>query len=334
MKETNNLKLMGTRLEFQGGIKQEARMIKDKYKTFQKALIYSYQGVDAQIIQKYTKCELLEDQPEYRALINPDKTKQDYDDKIVSIDYASGLEPGDIFEWKNTATYWIVYLRALTEDSYFRGEIRRCRFKLKFRDKDGIPTETYVAIRGPVETVIESIQKNQVRIDEPNWSLNILLPRNEKTLAAFDRYKEFLFQGKSWRVEAVDSISMENIIELNAQEYYIDRDRDDVENELKDGLVVEPIDPTPETLIEGPTFIKPKLEYTYSTVAPGGEWKAVLPPSDVCPAPVTITPDGETSIKVTWNKTTSGQFKLIWTFKDSADRVFTDEKLIVVESLF
>lgn len=331
---SSNLKLMGTRLEFQGGIKQEERMIKDKYKTFQKALIYSYQGVDTQIIQKYTKCEQLSDQSICRALINPDKTKQDYDDKIVSIDYASGLEPGDIFEWKNTATYWIVYLRALTEDSYFRGEIRRCRFKLKFRDAVGNPVETYVAIRGPVETAINSIQKNQVRVDEPNWSLNILMPRNEKTLAAFDRYKQFLFQGKCWRIEAVDSISMENIIELNAQEYYIDRDRDDVENELKDGLVVESVNPTPETLIEGPTFIKPKLEYSYSIYSPGGTWKAVLPPEDICPAPVTITLDGEQAIKVAWNKTTSGQFKLIWTFINADGETFTDEKLVVVESLF
>jgi hypothetical protein len=39
-----------------------------------------------------------------RALINPDKVKQDYDDKILSIDYSSGVEPGDVFEWKKTGT--------------------------------------------------------------------------------------------------------------------------------------------------------------------------------------------------------------------------------------
>jgi hypothetical protein len=30
-------------------------------------------------------------------LINPDKNKMDYDDKIISIDYASGYKAGDIF---------------------------------------------------------------------------------------------------------------------------------------------------------------------------------------------------------------------------------------------
>ena len=45
--------------------------------------------------------------PIYRALINPDKVKQDYDDKIISIDHMAKYEPGDVFEWKRTGTYTI-----------------------------------------------------------------------------------------------------------------------------------------------------------------------------------------------------------------------------------
>jgi hypothetical protein len=63
-----------------------------------------------------------------KALINPDKNKQDYDDKILSIDYAFGYNPGDVFLWVGTNTYWLVYLRELTEDAYFRAEIRRCKY--------------------------------------------------------------------------------------------------------------------------------------------------------------------------------------------------------------
>ena len=87
-----------------------------------------------------------------KALINPDKNKQDYDDKILSIDNATNFKPGDIFEWINTGTNWIIYLNELTEDAYFRGEIRRCRHKIKFRDEDGNICATWAAIRGPVET--------------------------------------------------------------------------------------------------------------------------------------------------------------------------------------
>ena len=106
----NNLEMMRKRLKYQGG-NQEERMIKDKYRTFQKALLYSYQAAKVQKEDEDTirKC-----------LINPDKNKQDYDDKILSIDYAFGYKPGDIFEWVGTNTKWLIFLRELTEDAYFR----------------------------------------------------------------------------------------------------------------------------------------------------------------------------------------------------------------------
>ena len=68
------------------------------------------------------------DEKKYRALINPDKLKQDYDDKIFSIDYNAGYQPGDVFEWqteRGPLTQWLVYLPAMTEDAYFESEIRR-----------------------------------------------------------------------------------------------------------------------------------------------------------------------------------------------------------------
>lgn len=137
-------------------------MIKDKYNSFLKSLKYSYQGCDVCLVQPHNLC--LEDSldyfPNYRALINPDKTKQDYDDKILSIDYKTLFGPGDVFHWIGTDTHWLIYLQALTEDAYFRGEIRRCKYKIKFKDKNGITCSTWAAIRGPVETQIDSIQKN------------------------------------------------------------------------------------------------------------------------------------------------------------------------------
>lgn len=323
----NNLDMMRKRLEYQGGVAQEDRMIKGKYKTFLKTLKYSYQGCDVRKAQPYSGC--IEDvkegeEPTYRALINPDKIKQDYDDKILSIDYKTGFEPGDVFEWVNTGSYWIIYLKELTEDAYFRGEIRRCRYTIKFRDEEGNIFSTWAAIRGPVETQIDSIQKNQVRIDRPNLSLNILLPKNEKTLKAFERYDEFLFAGRCWRVEAPDSISMTNVIEIAAEEYFIDRDTDDREQEIKNGLVIAPVDPSPNTEIIGETFIKPKIAEIYTSPEQGGCWCFVEEG-----VPVTVTPISNKSASVVWNKTTSGQFTLKWC---KGNRVTT--KTIVVESLF
>ena len=335
----NNLDMMKKRLEWHGGIHQEDRMIKDKWRSLQRALLFSYQACTIQKVQDHTA--VLDGRivpvdpgmqlpyPPVRALINPDKVKQDYDDKIVSLDYNHEYQPGDVFEWKKTDTYWIIYTQEITEDAYFRGEIRRCRYKIKFRDNDGTWCQTWAAIRGPVETQINSIQKNQERIDRPNLSLNILIPQNEKTLQAFDRYDEFLFCGRCWRVEAPDSSSMKNIIEVNAEEDYINRDTDDVEHEMKNGLVIEPIDPTPKTDIVGETFIKPRITESYTLAESevrSGHW--ALADEKV---PVQLCNITSRTVKVTWDKMVSGQFDLLWYPNDGGEPL---SKTIVVESLY
>ena len=323
----NNLELMRKRLQHHGGIKQEDRMIKDKWRAFHHALVFSYQGADVSLVQKYNSCEMLDNQNIYRALINPNKTKQDYDDKIFSIDYNTAFGPGDVFKWEGTNSHWLIYLQALTEDAYFRGDIRRCKYIIKFKNKNGEIKQTWAAIRGPVETQIESIQKNQVRVDRPNLSLNILMPLNEDTLYAFDRYSKFLFAGKAWRVQAPDAISIKNVLEINAEEYYIDRDEDDVDDEVADGLIIESIDPNPDedtVKIEGLTFIKPKITEIYKAPEIGGEWKIL---EDNCPVCLKVSNDP--FVQITWNKTISGQFTLQWSKENT---ILT--KIIVVESLF
>lgn len=339
----DNFELMKRRLEVMGGARQEERMIKDKYRTFQRALKYSYQAADIELAMKWNQC--LDETPAVvaqpyenpnepiakraRALINPNKLKQDYDDKILSIDYKYGLEPGDIIRWVGTDSHWIIYLRELTEDAYFRGDIRRCKYKIKFKDKDGNWCSTWAAIRGPVETQIDSIQKNQVRVDRPNLSLNILMPRNERTLAAFDRYGEFLFGGRSWRVNAPDDISMTNIIELAAEEYYKNKDTDDLENDIKNGLVIEPYDETPRILchIAGEGFIKPLTNWQYSLDEDfgAGEWSI----TQGVPVVMQVIEEGK-SVVLQWTKSTHGQFDLMWTNNNDINL----KKTIVVESLW
>ena len=339
----DNFELMKRRLEAHGGIHQEDRMIKDKYRTFLRSLKYSYQGADIELATKWYQCLDMSPaavaQPDKtpaepiakraRALINPNKLKQDYDDKILSIDYKYEIQPGDVIHWVGTDSYWIIYLKELTEDAYFRGDIRRCKYKIKFKDQEGNWCATWAAIRGPVETQIDSIQKNQVRIDRPNLSLNILIPKNEHTIHAFDRYSEFIFNGRCWRVEAPDDISMTNVIEVAAEEYFKNKDTDDLDNEIVDGLVIEPFDPTPRILshIAGEGFIKPLTTWKYSLDKDYGQgtWSVA---SNV---PVTLNAIEEgKAVELTWFKSTHGQFELIWTNGDD----ITLTKTIVVESLW
>ena len=307
------------RLNHQGGNLQQNRMIKDKRRSLDRALVYSYQGADVRKIDSTSDDYV-------RALINPNKLKQDYDDKIISVGYEHHFECGDIFEWKGTETYWLIYLQDLTELAYFRGDIRKCSHQINWEDENG-KHSTYAAIRGPVETKINYIQKHGISVDTPNYSLNILLPKTADTLSYFQRYNKFYLADDEfkicWRIEAIDWLSMPGILEINAVEYYANEFEDNLEDGTVGTLKTEPINPNNsfiEDTIVGETFIKPKREYEYEYIGNlAGKWSVKEN------YPIKLIQDGK-KVKLRWLNTYSGQFDLIY-----ADCF---KKTIVVQSLF
>ena len=124
-------------------------MIKDKRRSLDRAVWFSYQAAEVRKVNSERDINV-------RALINPNKLKQDYDDKILSVGFEYDVAPGTIFEWVGTNTFWIVYLQDLTELAYFRGDIRKCSYEIAWEDEDG-KHKTYAAVRGPVETKINYI---------------------------------------------------------------------------------------------------------------------------------------------------------------------------------
>ena len=314
------------KLRQMGGNRQQERMILSKKRSLDRAIWSSYQAAEViRIDAEYKK--------PVRCLINPNKLKQDYDDKIISIGYEYNFKVGDVFEWLGTKTHWLIYLQDLTELAYFRGDIRKCSYEIAWEDENGLH-KTYAAIRGPVETKINYIQKHGISVDTPNYSLNILLPKNEDTLNYFQRYSKFYLQNTDsetskicWRIEATDTISMPNIIEINAVEYYANETEDNVIAGLVGSLVVTPEDPNEEdidAIIVGKTFIKPKREVIYSYHGDNkSNWKinSQLPIS----SNEFIDEEGYPAIKIKWTSSYSGQFTL--SYGDF-------EKTIVVESLF
>lgn len=304
-------------------------MIFDKNRSLDRALVYSYQGANIQRVA--TEYESDNHFPICRALINPNKLKQDYDDKIISVHKEEQFKPGDVFKWLNTNTYWLIYLQDLTELAYFRGDIRKCSYQINWIDEEGQEHSTYAAIRGPVETKINYIQKHKISVDTPNHSLNILMPKNKDTLNYFKRYSKFYLSSEEaqpsnvcWRVEAIDWVSMEGVLEINATEYYSNLTEDDLDNGLVGSLKIkEPVSEEETTFIIGEQFIKPKKEYIYEFIGAKvpGEWKLKNR------APVKITPDANNPRKVSikWTSSYSGQFEL---------SLGEYSKTIVVESLF
>lgn len=222
------LTLLRKRLEYQGG-NQQGRFINDKLKSLKKALLYSYQAATA----------VLSDGREFRCLINPDKNKPAYDNKIISIPYKDiclnmprrgkttegqeeiGLMPGDVFTWKQTATHWLVYLQFLEEDAYFRSEIRRCDQQVTI---DG--HSYWVYIRGPVETSIEWTQKAGIEWNSLNYSLVMYISSDETSKKYFERFKTIKVLDprsnteKTWQVVGVDPYYGDGILQVFLDEYF------------------------------------------------------------------------------------------------------------------
>ena len=269
----NNFKNMYTRLTNRGGELQQDRMIRDKQRTLERAVQYSYQGA---------KIQLVNSEEIVPALMNPNKLLADYDEKTVSVEYDHGFKTGEVFRWinpsnKNGDTYWLIYLQDLTELAYFRADVRRCSYQINWIDNNGEMKSTYVAIKGPKEQQISSIAKSQFIMDIPNYTITILAPKNIDTINYFKRYAKFYLQGLvendtpiCWQVEAVDSITLPGVLEIHAQEYYANDDEDNIKDGIVGGLIKPILEP--EQIIEenkeivGDNFIKPKFVYTFEYV--------------------------------------------------------------------
>ena len=276
-----SLELLNKRLKYQGG-NQQQRFIQDKLKTLKRALLYSYQAATA----------VLSDGKEFRCLINPDKNKPAYDNKILSIPYKDiclnaprvgktsegeidvNIKPGDVFTWKETNTHWLVYLEYLEQDAYFRSEIRRCDQQIQVGDQS-----YWVYIRGPVETAIEWTQKAGVEWNSLNYSLVMYITADENTNNYFERFKTVKVldprynKEKTWQVVGVDPYYGDGIIQVFLDEYF--------ENSIADAVAAEknaetseknPIDET-AAYIDGPTIVH-QYDKAYYEIhnAQNGNW--------------------------------------------------------------
>lgn len=310
-------------LEAMGGYRQQDRMIRAKRQTLDRALYNSYQAAEISPIN--------DPEARHRALINPNALKPDYDDKILSTGYENNYKTGDVFTWHgrqaNTTvdSHWIIYLQDLTELAYFRGDIRKCNYYVRWLNEENEELGRWFAIRGPVETKINYLQKEGVSLDTPNHTLNILMTKDTETIKYFKRYAKFYISGVDsetdkicWRVTATDTISMPGVIEISAIEYYANESEDD--DGLVGSLIVSPVEPDEsQNLIKGESFIRPKK--TYEFIYEGteiAEWKVDTQ------VPLTAKIDGN-KISICWNKGYSGEFTLHYG---------ESNKKVVVESLF
>ena len=257
------LENMKTRLNYAGGTAQIARMNADKLKSLKKAMTASYQAATA----------ILADGRQFKCLINPDKIKNTYDNKILSIPFEdiclnapkkgktsegivpTNLKAGDVFTWKENGSQWLVYLQRLEETAYFRSEIRKCNKIVEINGK-----KYHVYVRGPEQLAIEWQKGNLEMFNKENYTLLMYITKNEETLDYFHRFTKIEIDGLPWEVQAVDSIATEGIIEVSLKETY----KNTIEKEIKEEEIIIP--EKKDIYIKGFNKTFPYEEYLYEII--------------------------------------------------------------------
>lgn len=269
----SSLETLNKRLEYRGGGKgrQIDRLNEDKLRALKKALLYSYQSATVE----------LEDGRQFRALINHDKLKVAYEDKIISIPFKDiclnkpfsgqktpdgeeviGMKAGDTFKWIPLheefmePTWWIVYLQYSEETAYFRGEIREAPTEVEINGK------IYHAwFKGPEQDQIEWHLKHEIVWNDLNYTRVLYVTKNEDTLGFFHRFDKLEIEGNMWEVQAVNEFYGDNIVKVALKEYYNNNlpdtempSTDDEKGEIRGDNVVYPYDTktyTPNEKIDG-----------------------------------------------------------------------------------
>lgn len=274
----NNMK---TRLNYMGGSNQQDRMNKDKLRSLRKALLYSYQAATA----------ILSDGREFRCLINPNKLSLDLDNKILSIPFQdiclndlnwentttegyqeTNIKEGDVIEWKENGSHWLVYLQRLEETAYFRADLRRCRYEVTLENG----SKYWVYIRGPVEQSMVWSQGGGNYYNRLNYTLVMYITQNEETLDYFHRFTKININGQPWEVQAVDNLSTPGILEIGLKETFKNTPEDDIEKAVKDSIDIIKVDEKEEVYIHGLSKVYPYDVRQYEIVNYNGEpgvWK-------------------------------------------------------------
>lgn len=247
----SSLDRMRQRADYKGYDAADGRNVSGKYKSFAAALCNSYQA------EWITLDKGKENERRWRCLINPSRLTEQFDKKVISIDFESGVDEGTVFWWDRTNRYWIVSLQQHTEEAYFRGIIARCDYEM---DIDG---ETYfISLTGPNETDTVWNQKHGIAWNDLNYSMKVEITKDSRTVNYFTRHQvvkmklsypdvetgETIEEWHNWKVVATDKYSQEKLIEVYLKEWY--------DNEAEDAMrpMEEPETDLMQPHIEGPAI--------------------------------------------------------------------------------
>lgn len=211
--------LMLNRLKYGQGTSEDA-LIKMKDRSFAVALERSYNSET--VIHK---------DKTYKAIINKNKQKIDYDEKVISAPLEMNLHVGSTVYVPRNETRWIVTTEYLGEKAYFKGDIKRAIYEVSWRDEKDVKHTHWAAVRGPVETKIKSDPVKGVANDIPNNTLTIWIGQTDGT-EALKRYSFLMVAGKVWKITVTDDVSQPGLVELQLIEALSNKDLDNKEEQI------------------------------------------------------------------------------------------------------
>ena len=277
----NSLDRMKYRLGRNGYTIHDNEIVQGKYNSFKDVLRRSYQS------EWITLNKGTENEKQWRCLISPSRLTEQFDKKIISIDYEAGLNEGSIFYWDRTGEYWLVNAQQWTEEAYFRGSITKCSYEIDVEGK-----KYWAAVQGPDERAAKWNNVHRTIWNDLNYTLVIQITKDSKTVDYFSRHQvikvkmffkdvttgELLNRETNWRIVATDKFSSDNVMDVFVDEWFsntaedIRQEQERLEKERRESQhEIEKRSPH----IEGPTKVSVYDEgIVYTAVGfDGGEWK-------------------------------------------------------------
>lgn len=213
---------MRTRVSTYGQTTDE-RLSDYKLRSMKAAALNSYQAEDIEFQGKTCRC-----------LINPSKLTEDYDQKIISIDYKYRMGPGDVFYWTRTDTYWLGLLRQWCEEAYLRMEIRKCNVEVEINDKS-----YHAYVKGPSSNSINWNEEHDIAFNDLDYDLLLYITKDDNTLNYFQRFEQLKIDGNMYKVATCDRYTMDKILMVYLNEDFNNDVAEEGEQASLDKFVAE-----------------------------------------------------------------------------------------------
>ena len=211
--------LLQRRLKYGCGTNEDA-LVKMKDRSFSIALERAY-NAETVVHKEQT----------YKAIINENKQKIEYDEKIISAPHEMNLHVGSTVYVPRNDTRWIVTTEHLGEKAYFKGDIKKAIYLISWRDENDVKHSHWAAVRGPVETKIKSDPVKGVANHVPNNTLVVWIGQTDGT-EALKRYSYLMIADRVWEVTVTDDISQPGLVELQLIEAPMNKDLDNQEDKI------------------------------------------------------------------------------------------------------